>query len=339
VYTEQQRTWEDPITPVYRFRVWTKKDVTTYEINGASQKQVVARRTHSAGQVPFIPLFSQRDKESVFPDGIPIMADACKLANSVYNYSSLKDEIGYKQTFSWLAIPDKNVDTIQIGLNTCFGYDPERTPSAPQYISPDPEQARILMEYIASGIEQLRHMLGIGRGRQEGTMQTQSADALELESEDKRAILADIANEAQSFEVRLARQVMAYNTKSSMKADPEIRIKYEEDYDLRSFTDEISEFLSFRDIGLSPEIDLLARQDLVRKHYSTLPPEALEKLVNTLTAATPEPPPIPQAQLDGAIRTGRPVDSEPAAAGANGPAPGAAKPKLPPFAGAGDKAA
>lgn len=283
VYTEKQRTWSDPIVPVYRFRVWTTTDVTTYQISGSSGAEVVGRRTHSAGQVPFVPLFSQRDKESVFPDGIPIMADACKLANSVFNYSSLKDEIGYKQTFSWLAIPDKRVDTIQIGLNTCFGYDPANTGGAvPTYVSPDADQARVLMEFISTGIEQLRNMLGVGRGRQEGSMQKSSADAMELESEDKRSILNDIATEAESFEERLAYLVLAYQPKLTLKAEPEIRIEYPRDYDLRSFTDEVAEFLSFRNIGLSPEVDLMARQDLVRKHYGKLPPDQLDALVDSM---------------------------------------------------------
>lgn len=343
VYTEKQRTWSDPITPVYRFRVWSQTDVTTYEVGSNGGEKVVGRRAHAAGQVPFVPLFSQRDKESVFPDGIPIMADACKLANSVYNYSSLKDEIGYKQTFSWLAIPDKRIDAVQIGLNTCFGYDPGTTGGAvPVYVSPDPEQARVLMEYISSGIEQLRNMLGVGRGRQEGSMQKQSADALELESEDKRSILGDIAGEAQAFELKLAKLVMAYRSKSMMKADPEIKVKYAKDYDLRSFTDEVSEFLSFRNIGLSPEVDLKARQDLVRKHYTEqLPPDELDTLVASMTAKTPEPAPVPQNQLDTAIRNGRPADMDPGggAAPAAKPNPPPAAAGKPPFGGGANKAA
>lgn len=332
VYTEQKRDWKDAVKPVYRFRVWDAEMVTTYEVQQhTGVETVVARRTHGAGRVPFVPLFSQEDKESVFPDGIPIMGDAAKLANAVFNYSSLKDEIGYKQTFSWLSIPDKNVDTIQIGLNTCFAYDPQATNAKPEYISPDPAQAGVLQSFILDGITQLRQMLGVGRGRQEGSQQKSSADALELESEDKRSILGDIADEAEAFERRLAKLVMAY-LGTSAKAQPDIRIEYSDDYDLRSFTDEISEFLSFRNIGLSPEVDLKARQDLVRKHYSTLQPDELEALVATMTATTPEPAPLPQDQLDANIRRGVASDQTPAAAG-QAPPGGGAPAKGPPPAG------
>lgn len=288
VYTENSRTWQDPIVQVYRFRVWTAEDVTTYELSASGTERVIARRRHGAGQIPFVPLYCQRDKETVFPDGTPIMGDACKLANAIYNYSSLKDEIAYKQTFSWLAIPDKNVDSVQIGLNTVFGYDPAMTSSGPMYVSPDAEQPRVLMEMISSGIEQLRQMLGIGRGRSEGSMQKSSGEALELESEDKRAILGDIAAEAQAFEVRLANLVMAYSQKSLAKQE-DIKIKYQKDYDLRGFTDEVNEFLAFRNIGLSPEVDLKGRQDLVRKHYAELPADEVDALVESLPAKTEAP--------------------------------------------------
>lgn len=283
VYTEQKRTWDQPIVPVYRFRVWTKTEVTTYEVDATGKPMVVTRRTHGAGRVPFEPLFSQRDNESVFPDGTPIMGDACKLANSIFNYSSLKDEIGYKQTFSWLAIPDKNVDKVAIGLNTAFGYDPMHTNAVPTYVSPDPEQARVLMEFIASGLEQLRSMLGVGRGRSDGSMEKSSADALELESEDKRSILGDIAAEAQNFELRLADLVSVYNGEGDAVRE-KTRVAYATDYDLRSFTDEVNEYLVFSQIGLSPEVALRSKQDLVKKHFSDLPAADVEALAESMEA-------------------------------------------------------
>jgi len=285
VYTEAKRTWKDKITPVYRFRVWDKEMVTTYEVSPKGDETVVGRKPHSAGKVPFVPLFCQRDKEAVFPDGTPLMADACKLANAIYNYSSLKDEIGYKQTFSWLAVPDKRVDVLQIGLNTVFAYDPQQTNAVPTYVSPDASCAETLMNFISTGVEQLRQMLGVGRGRQEGSMQKSSADALELEDEDKRSILGDIASEAQSFEIRLAAMVDAYNTGGgSTRAKQETKVKYADDYDLRSFQDEVAEFLQFDKIGLSPEVNLRARQDLVKKKYADLPPAELDVLVASMEA-------------------------------------------------------
>ncbi len=307
VYTEQKRTWSDPIIPVYRFRVWTATDVTTYEVDKSGKAMVEKRRSHDAGRVPFEPLFSQRDRESVFPDGTPIMGDACKVANSIFNYSSLKDEIGYKQTFSWLAIPDKKVDTIAIGMNTAFGYDPSQTSAVPTYVSPDAEQARVLMEFIQSGLEQLRQMLGVGRGRQEGSMQKSSEGALELENEDKRSILGDIAAEAQDFERRLADLVSAYNGEENAKT--ETVIKYATDYDLRSFGDEIDEYLKFAQVGLSPEVELLAKQDLVQKKFAELPPEEIDRLAKSMEDKQKADAEAAKKMVDTANGQGQSVDA------------------------------
>lgn len=330
VYTEAKRTWKDKITPVYRFRVWDAEMVTTYEVGPTGAENVVGRKTHSAGKVPFVPLYCQRDKEAVFPDGTPLMADACKLANAIYNYSSLKDEIGYKQTFSWLAVPDKRIDVLQIGLNTVFGYDPQQTNAVPTYVSPDAKCAETLMNFIAAGIDQLRQMLGVGRGRQEGSMQKSSVDALELEDEDKRSILGDIATEAQSFETRLAAMFEAYDSGGSLKANDKTQIKYADDFDLRSFTDEIQEFLQFDKIGLSPEVDLKARQDLVKKKYAELPPDELDELV-----ATMKPKPDPQLADAAMAGAGERVTPTVGTEGASAAAVGATVPGSKPLDGTG----
>ena len=115
--------------------------------------------------MPWDPLFSLRNEECTFPDGESLVADFCKGANSVYNYVSLVNELAYKQLFSWLVIPDKNVDTLQMGVNTAFGYDPQGTSAVPTYLSPDPEQARVIAESIEKEIEMARQSIGVGRGR------------------------------------------------------------------------------------------------------------------------------------------------------------------------------
>lgn len=155
-------------------------------------------------------------------------------------------------------------------------------------------------------------------------MQKSSADAMELESEDKRSILGDIAGEAQSFEIKLAGLVMAYRSKSMLKADPDIRVKYQKDYDLRGFVDEVNEFLAFRNIGLSPEVDLKARQDLVRKHYAEeMPPDELDALVKTMTLKTAEPATAGLAIAPGA--SGAPAAEPPGGAARFGQKPAVAK--------------
>ncbi len=301
VYTEAKRTWRDAVTPVYRFRIWQRDRVDTYQTTATGNgEQLIDSKEYGIKRVPFVPLYSTRDEEYTFPDGQPLLADFCKGCNDIYNKVSLLNEIIYKQTFSWLIIPDKNVDILQAGTGTALGWDATNSGGAkPEYIAPDPEQARVIMESIASGIEQLRQSVGVGRGRQEGSMQKSSGDAMELESEDKRSILGDIASAAEDFEKRLVDLVFAY--RQSKPAEPP-HIQYPTDFDLRSLQDDIDEALSFRTLGLSPEINLELTEQLVRRKFSSMPAAELDALVKTLEKLKLEPPPVPGAkpEINGA---------------------------------------
>src|SRR6185503_17180840 len=108
----------------------------------------------------------------------------------------------YKQTFSQLVIPDRNIDTVALGTSTFLAYDSINGGKA-EYIAPDPEQARVLIEAIASELEQARQVFGTGRGRQEASKDKSSGEALAIETEDKRSILGDVAAGGADFEGRL----------------------------------------------------------------------------------------------------------------------------------------
>lgn len=286
VYVERQRTPLEPIKPLHRFRIWYPDRVDEYDVEpnpggtGSATETPTRTRLHDFGAVPFDPLYGVRCQDVDFPDGESLVGDFCKSANSVYNYTSLLNEILYKQTFSWLVIPDKNVDAIQVGTSTVFGYDNGGGSAAPSYISPDAEQARVLIESIAAELEQMRQALGIGRGRQESSMQKSSKGALELESDDKRSILSDIAGEAQDFERRLALRVKGLKagaTKPTMADLP--HIQYPREFDLRALSDEIAEATAFQLLSMPQPFMAEVRKALVRRKFPGMPPAQLDELV------------------------------------------------------------
>ena len=225
VYFEGERAPKEPIKPMHRFRMWYPDHVEEQDVDPKSGEEGEVKTTkHTLGRVPFEPLYAKRNHEAAFPDGEPLASDLAKSANAIYNYTSLLDEILYKQTFSWLAVPDKNVDAVQIGTNTVFGYSAISGGGKPEYVSPDPNQARVLMEAIIGELSRARQAFGIGQPT-DGSKQKSSAAALELENEDKRSILGDISASAQDFEHRLAGLFEAYRTVSPAQAD-KTRIEY-----------------------------------------------------------------------------------------------------------------
>jgi hypothetical protein len=286
VYVEGKRGMWEAVKPMYRFRLWERDGVTTWETtpNGTGQRQIGPKQTYSLGKVPFVPLYSLRTDEKPFPDGVPLAIDLCKCANHIYNLTSLLSEILYKQTFSWLAVPDKNVDTLQMGLNTAFGYDPNGTSAVPTYLSPDPEQARVLMESINAAVEQSRQSVGVGRGRAEGSMSPTSGETAQLESADKRSILGDIASEAEDFERRLADMVLSYR---AQKREVDVTIQYATDFDLMSLQDEINEALSMVKLSLPPEVMAEVKKNIVRRKFAAKPPKELEELAESVVVEEP----------------------------------------------------
>lgn len=325
-----RRAFNEPVTLKFRFRVWERKVVTTYQTDLAGGNQeTIATDTNPIGVVPFLPFYSIRDDAAIFPSGTARLGDFCKAANHVYNLKSLLSEICYKQNFSLLLIPDKNVDKVQLGVSAAMGYDAQRANGAePKFISPDPDQARVLIEAIQSTIEQERQGLGIGRGRQESSMQKSSEGALELESDDKRSILVDIADECQDFERRLVAMANRYRSQAA-SAEATEKIQYPTDFDTRSLEAEIDEALSLRKLQMSPEVDLEVLKQIVSRKFSNMAPDDQRRLIDSLKLKTPE-----ELKQESDLAIGRAIEapapstvegSDPASpAAAPGAKPGAA---------------
>lgn len=284
VFTETAREWNQPVKPVYRFRIWYPDRVEEWESegdNGATGK-LLSTKPNPLGRVPFEPLYSRRCIDTLFPDGNSLAADLFKVSNRVFNLCSQLGEILDNQTFSQLVVPDPGgrLDKIQVGIHRFFGYDAQGGSGAPEYVSPDADQARVMMEAIGACLEIAKSMVGVGRGRSESSKQQASADALELESDDKRAILATIADEAEDFERRLAKLFLAYanETPAEGEAD-EFYIQYQRNFDLRSFQAKVSETLEMAKVPLPPKAAAEDLKALIRDRFDGMPPPDLDALL------------------------------------------------------------
>lgn len=340
VYLEKQRKPLEAITPVHRFRIWYADHVDEYDCDPTSGTQQTERPTkstpHAFGRVPAEPLYAKKNNESAFPDGEPLASDLAKSANAIYNYTSLLDEILYKQTFSILCVPDKNVDAMQVGTNTVLGYNSMTAGALPIYVSPDAAQATVMMEAITGELSRARQAFGIGQPT-DGSKQKSSAAAMELENEDKRAILADIASAASDFENRLVDMLFDMRTgAASDDASDGTTVQYPTEFDVQAFQDEVAEVLSLRAVGMSPEIMLELRRQLAARKLSGMPETERQELLDTLTvangaAATPPTSGNPTDAVDDPF----PKDASPTGGGGakpgdqapSKPAPGAPAPK------------
>lgn len=272
---ERRRTFRGQVELVYRYRIWTKTDLTVIETDDkGSDERIIGTRPHAFGAVPFIPLYSQKDPDANCPHGIPRTGDMVRAAIRVFNLVSLLDEILAKQTFSQLCLPDPNVDEVEIGMSSAITYDGARGGEV-KYISPDPEQARVLLEAIGSALEHIRSVVGVGRGRSESSKDQASGAALELEGEAKKTIVADVAASAEDFERRLA----AFLTRIRTGTPGEVFVQYPREFDLRSFAATVADATSFTKLDVGPMAKRLELQNVVRKRFRNLPPDELDALI------------------------------------------------------------
>ncbi len=324
IYAEMERTWDKPLERRNRYRVWSRDEIVEFETgqSGDGQHEIKgSRRPNALGKVPIIPFWLRQNPDTPQPDGIPFGIDLAKGCNRLFNLGSLLDQILYEQTFSILTIPAGNVNKVEVATNRALGYNPERSGNGAQYIAPDPEQARVLMEAAGAALEELRQRAGVGRGRSETSKQRQSADAAELESEGEKTILHDIVDAAEDWERRVVQMFDAYRGRAA-DSDTKAEVIYQRKFDLGSLQGELAEILSWKAVGASPDVQQRLLQDAVKRKFASLPREERERLASTITAESMQPPePEPEAGEDGdASRARKPGQGNgpPAARPANG---------------------
>lgn len=241
-----------------RYRLWTKNDWRLFEeqrVGRSNRTRVVeiGQGRHDLAEVPVI-LHDNfiTDEEYVSP---ALIDDIAYLDRAVANYLSNLDAIIQDQTFSQLTMPAQNVlpgddnynAMLKMGTNRVFLYDGEGG-NKPEYISPDPKQAQMILSVINKIINEIYHTVGLAgeRTKQDNAMgiDNSSGVAKAYDFERVNALLQAKADSLELFENRLARLVAKWNGKTM-------------DDDLVSYPD------NFDTRGLYDEFDLAARLMLI----------------------------------------------------------------------------
>ena len=127
-------------------------------------------------------------------------------------------------------------------------------------------------------------------------MQKSSGEAVALETEDKRSILADVAAAGADFEARLGGLLESMR---AQKSGANLTIQYPTEFDVQAFADDVAEALSLQSVGMSPEIMLAIRKQLAGRKLAGLPADERQKLIDTLKATDPLPAkPVDSANSD-----------------------------------------
>ncbi|MDR9847027.1 phage portal protein [Herbaspirillum huttiense] len=242
-----------------RWRLWTKNEWHLFERQKRGRRDVIVeigQGAHNLGEVPVI--FADHiisDEKYVAPS---LIDDIAYLDRAVANYLSNLDEIIQDQTFSQLVMPAQNVmpgddnyaKLVEMGTKRTFLYDGEGG-RGPEYISPDPRQAQLILSVINKIINEIYHTVGLAgeRTKQDNALgiDNSSGVAKAYDFERVNALLQAKADSLEAFESKLARLVALWNGDEGRMGEKSL-ISYPDNFDTR---------------GLYDEFDIAARLSLV----------------------------------------------------------------------------
>lgn len=294
-----------------RYRLWTRDYWVLFEIeyNETTQETTVYASEAGVtdlGMVPVIPgdhvVHENRYSSPSLID------DVAYLDRATANYLSNLDAIIQDQTFSQLIMPaqamlpddDEESKLLELGTKRIFTYDAQAT-IAPQYISPDPKQANVILAVINKIIGEIYHSVGMAgeRTKQDNAVgiDNSSGVAKAYDFERMNAMLAAKASALQDIENRLVKIVAAW-TDTKLDDDTEL-VKYPANFDVRSLYDE---FEIAQRLALVDAPDLVRKEQmklLVEKLFPRLSKKIIEKMSEEIDDEWPTNPELQVGSLDG----------------------------------------
>ena len=292
---EQIRDDTNPMTSSgkcgVRYRLWTKNEwILVEEVKDGRVKslKVTASGAHELGEVPVV-LCDHIVSDNLYVS--PAMIDdIAYLDRAVANYLSNLDAIIQDQTFSQLAMPSQGVSAgddaydkmKEMGTKRIFLYDGGESNNKPEYLSPDPKQAQMIVTTIKTIINEIYHTVGLAgeRTKQDNALgiDNSSGVAKAYDFERVNALLAAKADSLELIENKIVRLVGLWNG-DDVTEDDKSRVSYPNNFDTRGLYDEFD---------LAARLMLVDAPDSVRRH----------QMMSVLDKLFPQLPEEKRAEMD-----------------------------------------
>lgn len=248
------------------YRLWMRDAWYVFKlVEGRAGKKRVDVVDAGANQLDFVPAFPLDHVIGENRYEAPgLIDDIAYLDRAVANYLSNLDAIIQDQTFSQLAMPAQNLmpgedkfnKLLEMGTKRIFLYDGESGKS-PEYLSPDPRQAQLIITAINKIINEIYHSVGMAgeRTKQDNAVgvDNSSGVAKAYDFERLNSLLTTKSAALQNAENRLNEIVAAYHRLGELEND---YVSYPDTFDVRSLFDEFT---------VAERLMLVAAPDAVRQ--------------------------------------------------------------------------
>jgi hypothetical protein len=242
-----------------RFALWTRDEWVVLEERqgrtgapGRPRREIVLvdRGENPIGRVPVFPV---DEMESDDPYDVPaLIGDIAYLDRAVANYLSNLDAIIQDQTFSQLALPAQGLlpgdeahgKMLEMGTKRIFIYDGEAG-RGPEYLSPDPKQAAMILAVVNKVIAEIYHSVGMAgeRTKQDNAIgiDNSSGVAKAYDFERVNSLLTSKADALERAEDQIISLVASWSGIELVEdgdGEPKDLVKYPDSFDVRSLYDE-----------------------------------------------------------------------------------------------------
>lgn len=278
-----------------KVRIWTRTNWYLYSNlttgSGANNYQLEDSGKHDLGIVP-VTYLDHSETENPF-SSTALIADIAYLDRAVANYLSNLDAIIQDQTFSQLVIPaeavafseddDKNIGQklLEFGTKRIFLYSGEAE-NKPDFISPDPKQAQVILAMVNKIINEIYHSVGMAgeRTKEDNAVgiDNSSGVAKAYDFERMNAMLATKAKSLEFCENRIVRLVKAWHGDLSDYSDVEEYVHYSRDFDVRNLSNEFDIANNLAIIDAPRTLRCEQMINLVEKLYPHLSKQIKEKI-------------------------------------------------------------
>lgn len=300
---EKFRDDSDPFAPPNdtdeRFRLWTKEGWFVYQYERNDKGEIVkgdlnkpkvtevTNGTHNLGMVPVV-IVDHMDDDNNY-SAPALINDIAYLDRAVANYLSNLDAIIQDQTFSQLAMPAQSLmpgeeDALkkkltELGTKRIFVFNGEGG-AKPEYLSPDPRQAQLIITAIRTIINEIYHTVGMAgeRTKMDNSMgiDNSSGVAKAYDFDRVNALLVNKAKSLQKAEEEILTIVAAWS--GDEDHDGKGLIKWSDSFDTRGLADEFE---------VASNLALIAAPDSMRREQmkglrDKLFPTIREKLKGTM---------------------------------------------------------
>jgi hypothetical protein len=294
---ERMRDDRDPINSsgdvIEQVRLWTREGWQLFrekEQGSGRSKQVIVELVdegvHSLGVVPVILVDHTIGTEPYRAAGL--IDDIACMDRAVANYLSNLDAIIQDQTFSQLAMPaqallpgeDSYNKVVELGTKRIFVYDAGAgSSSKPEFISPDPKQAGVILTVINKAINEIYHTIGLAgeRTKQDNAVgiDNSSGVAKAYDFERVNSLLLSKAQSCENAENKLVNLVCLW---AGEKAPAEKLVTYPETFDVMRLSDDLAVAEQLVKINAPVEIRREQMRIVSDKLFAKLSKELKEKI-------------------------------------------------------------